>query len=287
MIAAINPAWLQSHPLPGPGEATDKNARGTLLAIGGSKVVPGIMRLVGEAAFRVGAGKVQLAVPGSAAIALGLSLPEAAVIGLECEDSGEIGGDLPVLHRERLGRSHALVIGPGMRQRSEITALLHGWLAGMNEGSAAVIDAGALIREALTRPDRLVLTPHPGELARLVGCERCEVEADPVRAARSTATLLGTTVVLKGRETIIAAPGDSLLSYRSEGSGLATSGSGDVLAGVIGGLLARGAAPLTAAAWGVWLHGEAGRNAAERIGPLGFLASDLLPLLPEGLAVAS
>jgi NAD(P)H-hydrate repair Nnr-like enzyme with NAD(P)H-hydrate dehydratase domain len=114
-------------------------------------------------------------------------------------------------------------------------------------------------------------------MAALMDCDEASVTADHARRA---ALRFGATVVLKASDTWIATPDAPMLHYRGGGPGLATGGSGDVLSGIIGGLLARGAAARDAAAWGVWLHGEAGRRLADRIGPLGFLARELLPVIP-------
>ena len=132
---------------------------------------------------------------------------------------------------------------------------------------------------------RAVLTPHHGELAYLTGQPEETIAARPEKAARDAASRFGAVVVLKHARTIVATPEGHALVHDSEAPGLATGGSGDVLSGVIGGLLARGAPPLVAAGWGVWLHGAAGCAAAEEIGPIGFLARDLLRHLPRLLAV--
>jgi len=133
----------------------------------------------------------------------------------------------------------------------------------------------------------MVMTPHQGEMAALTGIDADQIAADPVRIACDTARRFGAVIVLKAGETIVAPPDAAPLQYASDCTGLATGGSGDVLAGVIGGLLAQGADPVVAAAWGVWLHGEAGRAAADAIGPIGFLARDLAPLIPGLRASAS
>jgi NAD(P)H-hydrate repair Nnr-like enzyme with NAD(P)H-hydrate dehydratase domain len=124
------------------------------------------------------------------------------------------------------------------------------------------------------------MTPHHGELAELLDRSRAAITREPRAAARATAKAFGAIIVLKDHETIIADTDGSLLSSTAPTPGLGTAGSGDVLAGTIGGLLARGANPLLAAGWGVWLHGAAGLAAAGRSGALGFLASDMLRELP-------
>ena len=148
-----------------------------------------------------------------------------------------------------------------------------------------MIDAGALTglsAAAALAPlaGRLVLTPHEGEMAALLGVPGGEVEADPAAAARRAAAQWSATVALKGRDTYVASP-DGLV-WRHEGPvpGLGVSGSGDVLAGVIGGLLAQGAPPATATLWGVWLHAMAGRTLAEDVGPSGYLARELAARIP-------
>jgi hydroxyethylthiazole kinase-like uncharacterized protein yjeF len=132
---------------------------------------------------------------------------------------------------------------------------------------------------------RVVLTPHAGEMAMLLGVEKSEIEAAPQRIARQAAKKLRAVVALKGAETHIAGPtGGRTYCNRAGNIGLATSGSGDTLSGIIAGLAARGATPLQAAAWGVYLHGRAGDRLARRMGQLGFLARELLAEVPRLMA---
>jgi len=121
-----------------------------------------------------------------------------------------------------------------------------------------------------------VVTPHAGEMARLLDRDKALIEADPLAAAREAAAGLKGVVVLKGSETLVVSPDGRAWLHRGGVVGLATSGSGDVLAGIVGGLMARGAPPLAAAAWGVCVHAEAGRRLSVRVGPTGFLARELL-----------
>jgi hydroxyethylthiazole kinase-like uncharacterized protein yjeF len=125
-----------------------------------------------------------------------------------------------------------------------------------------------------------VITPHAGEMATILGMDKGEVERDPLAIARRAADELGAVVALKGPETFIASPEGEAYCYSSGNVGLATSGSGDVLAGIVGGLLARGADPLRAAAWAVYLHGEAGNALAATMGRIGFLARELADEIP-------
>lgn len=282
----IDAAWLRAHPLPLHGEGTDKNSRGHVVAIGGSRQVPGGLLLTGEAALRAGAGKIQLATVASCALGLGIALPEAGVIALGETGDGEIdAGEIAGL-RESLERCDSVVVGPGMTSTDRACALIDALLRGLLGQQNLLLDAVAIHatrgREQALCAYRgaLILTPNPDELASLLGCDDARIADDPTGCARAAAERLGAVTVCKGSETFVAAPDGALLHYGGGGTGLATGGSGDVLAGIIAALTARGAEPLTAAAWGVWLHGEAGRRLAKDVGPIGFLARELLPLVP-------
>lgn len=281
---ALDSNWLREHPLPAPSPHADKNARGRVFAVGGCSVVPGGLILTAEAALRVGAGKVQVATTADTALALGVAMPEIAVFGVEQDDSGEIAG-LPAHLVERISRSNALIIGPAMSE-GDAAAQIVGQL--LNEGFAGelVLDAAALMElipwsaQLGSRRRPAVLTPHIGEMAAMLGCEAEAIEADRHAAVRQAAARYGAVIVLKGSTSLIADRDGKLFAYAGGGVGLATGGSGDVLAGMAAGLAARGASPLDAALWAVWLHGEAGRRCGEQIGPLGFLARELLAHVP-------
>lgn len=292
-MTPLDAAWLAANPLPKPDGDTDKNARGRVLAAGGSEKVPGALRITGEAALRAGAGKLQLATPERVALHLGLHVPEAAVFPLPVNESGELAEACGERIAELLDRCDTLVLGPGMGLECPAQAIVEPVLARPGAGRTVVLDAAAIaaasqLEEAVRAHEgRIVLTPHPGEMAKLMGCDEARVAASPAAIVREAADRFAAVIVLKGPETHIACPGDDMLRYSGGGPGLATGGSGDALAGVIGGLLARGASPRVAAAWGVWLHGEAGRCLAERIGPLGFLGRELPGEIPALMASAS
>jgi hydroxyethylthiazole kinase-like uncharacterized protein yjeF len=127
---------------------------------------------------------------------------------------------------------------------------------------------------------RAVLTPHAGEMASLLGIEKEAVEDDPATVAREAAARFGVVVALKGPETWIAEPDGTLYHYSGGSVGLATSGSGDTLAGIVAGLAARGASAAHAAVWGAYLHGAAGQALARRLAPIGYLARELLDEVP-------
>lgn len=285
-MSAIDAAWIAAHPLPVHADGTDKNARGRVLIAGGSEQVPGALRLTGEAALRGGAGKVQLATIAAAAIPLGLLMPEAATIALPAGPSGEIAADAAPILRDAIGRCDAFILGPGMGERACAQALVEAVLGDLETDAWILLDAAAVACiDACGAPlsahaGRLVITPHHGEMAELSRWNADALAADPIAAAQEVAERYGAVVVLKAGATVVAAPGADVLRYAGGGVGLGTGGSGDVLAGLIGALLARGAEPRVAAAWGVWLHGEAGRQLAERVGPIGFLAREIARCVP-------
>jgi ADP-dependent NAD(P)H-hydrate dehydratase len=277
---------LRSMPLPDIDRSDDKDSRGRVLVIAGGPEVPGGAVLCGQATLRAGAGKLQLAAAGAWAQQLGFALPEARVIKV----AGTRGGDISRLALPALlklvGGVDATIIGPGMLDEATASDLAAGLIAGGPQTSL-VIDAAALtdLARHARQLDPLhvspVLTPHCGEMAAFLGIRKAEVETDPIGTALSAAELLGAVVVLKGKTTYIATPSGEVWRYDGGVVGLGTSGSGDVLAGLIGGLLARGAEPLKAALWGVFVHGAAGRVLSESIGTVGFLARELLPELPR------
>lgn len=284
-VLSLDSDWLRAHPLPVPDIAADKNSRGRVLAIGGCRTVPGGIQLTVEAALRAGAGKIQVATIDSAALALGIAMPEVAVFALPETDNGEIALRSAGALIDLLGRCDALVAGPAMSDAKAATRLT-GHLLSLCEAQM-VLDAAALMNlsdytdrlRALPRP--AVLTPHIGELAAMLDCAAGDIEQDRLVAVKEASDRFGAVCVLKGATSLIAAPGEEVFAYAGGGVGLATGGSGDVLAGIVAGLCARGTPPLEATLWAVWLHGEAGRRCAEQIGPIGFLARELLAHLPS------
>lgn len=283
---AVTADLLREMPLPQPSEFGDKDERGRVLVIAGSAEVPGGALLAGVAALRAGAGKLQIATAGSIAPHLGLAVPEALVIALPETAAGGLGDGALEAVLPRAQRCDAVVIGPGIMDEPGAAALAGG-LLGRVDGPAFVLDAAALMqlremREPLRRQGgRVVVTPHAGEMAGLLGIPRDTVVADPLGTARQAAAMLQSVVVLKGPTTCIVVPQGGAWSFSQGSVGLATSGSGDTLAGIVGGLLARGASPLHAALWGVYLHGEAGNRLGRVQGQLGFLARELLAEIPR------
>ena len=275
---ALDQAWLRAHPLPIPGDG-GKEERGRVLVVGGGLELVGAVILAGVAALRAGAGKLQLAVPEAAVVALSIAVPEARVFGLPQTPHGRPRAEGAQVLAETLKRSDALLIGPGMMDDGQglVRALLD-----LTPAPPMVLDAGALdaASDAPSRAGGLVLTPHSGEMAKLLGRDKAAVEADPLDAAREAARRFKAVIVMKGARTHVVGPDGAAGLYAGGGVGLGVSGSGDVLGGLITGLLARGAPPFEAAAWGVFLHGEAGARLSKSVGTLGFLAREIAAEVP-------
>ena len=278
----LDRALLRGWPLPASGGG-DKNARGSIFVVAGAPQMPGAAVLCATAALRAGAGRLQIGTCASVAAYVGSTVLEALVVALEETSSGAIATSNAPSIVERSGKTDALVIGPGLVDETASAALIAAVAGGLDV--PVVIDAAALACFA-DRTDvvahlagRAVLTPHCGEMASMLQRSREEIEADPAPFALDAARRFNAVVALKGETTYIADPHGELVRNEHGNAGLATSGSGDVLAGIIGGLLARGTPPLHAAAWGVYLHAKAGDVLAKRVG-FGFLARELLAEVP-------
>lgn len=287
----IDGQYLKNNPLPLPQGETDKDSRGRVIVVGGHREVPGGVLLAGVSALRAGAGKVQIATVESAAMGLAMALPEARVTGLPETESGDIAADNGARIEAMIQDEDAVLIGPGMLDDNHAGSLAATLLKTLDRVSI-VLDAAALtgLRRdtdlVQRRAGHLVMTPHAGEMATFLGIHRDEVIADPLGAAHRAAALTGSVVVMKGSCThIVDAQGQASVC-RHGNVGLATSGSGDTLAGIIVGLMARGAPPLLAAQWGVFIHAEAGERLRKRLGLLGYLAREIpaeIPGIMEGL----
>jgi ADP-dependent NAD(P)H-hydrate dehydratase len=276
---------LRSWPVPVPDDAADKTQRGTVLIVGGSIDVPGAIVLAGVAALRAGAGRLRLATSADALAALGVAMPEASVTALSSSTGGVLGKSAGVRASKLSRDASVALVGPGMVDRKATARFLDAFLK-PSRTTPLVIDARAAAgldhrHRPLVAAAPAVLTPHAGELASMMDTQREDVASDPPRHALEAAAAFGAVVVLKGSDTWIAAPDGDLFRYTGGRVGLATSGSGDVLAGIVAGLLARGADAVQAAVWAVFLHGEAGNVLAKRIGPLGFLARELPAEVPR------
>jgi hydroxyethylthiazole kinase-like uncharacterized protein yjeF len=291
----VTPSLLRGWPLPSAGEG--KYSRGAVTVIGGARATPGAVLLAGIAALRAGTGRLTLAVAESVAAQLAVSFPEAGVIGLpETRDGSVRGSGLDPIYAD-LESADAVLIGPGLDDADRTEELLRTLLkrdadggstgAGSGTGGATIVlDAFALgclprLAEDL-QPwhGRLILTPNPREAGILLGREMDRPESAVREIARQYQAVVSCQGFL-ARPPDGQAPDDPGLWEITTGyGGLGTSGSGDVLAGAIAGLRARGASDAQAACWGTHLHAAAADRLASRLGPLGFLARELTDELP-------
>ncbi|MFN3924014.1 MAG: NAD(P)H-hydrate dehydratase [Pseudarthrobacter sp.] len=288
----VTPSLLRDWPLPAPGE--DKYSRGLVLVIGGARATPGAALLAGAAALRAGAGKLTLAVAESVAVQVGVALPECGAMGLPETSSGSVTGEGLDLISSYLDSADAILVGPGLDDPDLAEDLLRALLereaaAGEKNdggGPAVVLDAfalGALVN-VQDRCDpwkgRLILTPNPKEAEILLGRDLKDLPADVVEIADRYQAVVSCQGLI-ARPSGPDAPEESELWKITTGyGGLGTSGSGDVLAGAIAGLRARGTTGPQAACWGTHLHAAAADRLASRLGPLGFLARELADELP-------
>jgi hydroxyethylthiazole kinase-like uncharacterized protein yjeF len=273
---------LRANPLPFHKNGDGKEARGRVLVIAGNARVPGAAILAGVSALRSGAGILQIATSASVASHIGVVVPEAMVVGFSETSGGEIDPSNTAEVVSLADSADAVVVGPGMMNEDALRPLVTALLA--RTKARIVLDAAAItcMRDGLAGLcgglNRTIITPHAGEMARLLKIRRDDVEHDPLQAAHRAAAYAG-VVVMKGAETYVV--GDGTWRARFGSVALATSGSGDVLAGILGGILARGTEPNLAALWAVYLHGEAGRLLRLRHGSVGTLARELADEVPR------
>jgi hydroxyethylthiazole kinase-like uncharacterized protein yjeF len=281
----VTSAVLRGWPLPAPG--SDKEQRGRIVIAAGSDQTPGAVLLAAEAAIRAGAGKLQVATVANLAPHVAVALPEALVMGLPDVD-GDISPDAADQIAELASSASALLLGPGARNADLCRALVRAVLPRLN--CPVILDAAALAAVGEDRAavhhlgGRAVLTPNRRELALTTGTSPDEAGA---RAAALTLDLARTaqaTVTCGGADTWTASPDGRLWCDQAGGAGLAVSGSGDVLAGIVAGLVARGASPEQAAVWANHLHGRAGDRLSASVGRLGYLAREIPAEVPKVLA---
>lgn len=292
-VVTLTKKVLRQWLLPQPSAGGDKEERGRVLIVGGAPEMPGAIVLSATAALRAGAGKLQIATVKSVRSFVAQDMPEAFVYALPETRRGGITtgrtGAAQILI-EAANNVDAVLFGPGMTDEEGVTKLLLEVLPHI-EKTCVVLDAAALAclsehRDLLKHLNgRAIITPHAGEMASITGIDKEQIEADKQNIAAQWARELGAVVALKGRETFIAAPNiNKIFRNRTGNVGLATSGSGDTLSGIVAGLAARGCAPVQAAAWSVYLHGRAGEHLSERHGRLGYLARELLAEIPVCMA---
>ncbi len=282
-IGLIAPGVLER--LPRRDSSSTKFVSGHVLVAGGSRGLTGAPRMAAEASMRAGAGYVTAFVPASLqSVLAGAATPELMTRGLPDDDGAlAVEGAAGVL--EASARGGALALGPGLGRHAGAIAFARA-LAG-EAGVPMVLDADGLnahagrLADLAARRAPTVLTPHAGELGRLLECDSAEIERERLRHVRAGAEAAAAVGVRKGDDTLIAQPDGTVAVSPGASPALATAGTGDVLTGVIAALLAQGLDAFTAAAAGVWLHAEAGRQAARRLGAAeGVIASDVIAALP-------
>ncbi len=259
-----------------PREAdSHKGTYGTLLSVCGSYGMAGAAVLAAKAALRCGTGLMVAAVPETVYPIIAVAVPEAVCAPYVGGGARAAGDLLP-----RLQSATALLVGCGLGQSTGTRELVHALLS--EARCPIVLDADGInlvarhidIRETVHAP--LIITPHPKELSRLLGCSVQEVQSARLAAAHRAVELTGATVVLKGHHTIVVAPTGEEWVNTTGNPGMAVGGSGDVLAGMIAGLAAQGLSPFDAARCGVYLHGAAGDRAAARLSQHAMLPSDII-----------
>jgi hydroxyethylthiazole kinase-like uncharacterized protein yjeF len=275
----LDRAALHAHPLP-PIVNGDKETKGRILIVAGSREVPGAALLTATGAMRAGAGKLQIATVASVAVPVGVAMPEAMVIGFPEDEDGGFEASAAKGLGQLAVKVDAVVAGPGMVSGDACNRIAAALLGSRTE---LTLDAALLHALRPAAHDRLtppLLLPHSGEMASLLDCDEDLIERDPLGCGRRAAELYRSIVLVKGPTSHVVTPEGDFWTYEAGTPGLGVSGSGDVLAGIVGGLLARGAEPLDALLWAVWLHGEAGAALAKRVGPIGFLAREIAGEVP-------
>jgi hydroxyethylthiazole kinase-like uncharacterized protein yjeF len=287
-IGLIDPTVLDA--LPRRGADSTKFSSGHVLVVGGSRGLTGAPRMASYAAMRAGAGYITACVPvSSQTVIASAGPPELMTHGLPDDDDGGVSADGVESVLEAAKRGGALALGPGLGR--SVGAVAFARQLAREADVALVLDADGLnahagrLTELAGRRAPTVLTPHAGELGRLLELDGNEIARERLRYARAAAEQAGAVVVLKGDDTLIAHPSGRVAVSPGGSPALATAGTGDVLTGVIAALLSQGLDPFTAAAAGVWLHAAAGREAARRQGaPEGVIASDVIAALPAARA---
>jgi hydroxyethylthiazole kinase-like uncharacterized protein yjeF len=265
-----------------------KFSSGNVFIIGGSHGLTGAPSMAALAAMRAGAGYVTVGAPQSLELSFTVRLLEAMMVGLP-ERNGSLTPSALQPALEAIDRADAVVIGPGIGKNESAQELARELVERIDV--PLVVDAdglnalagGAMEELARIRRWPTVMTPHAGELGRMLGIDSKEIAAHRLKYAREAAAKAKAIIVLKGDDTLVATPNGRVAVSRGFAPALATAGTGDVLAGVIGAMLAKGLAPAHAAAAGVYAHLRAGQIAAAPDGPDGVIASDVIRALPAAL----
>lgn len=277
--------WPEPVALPDRPEDAHKGDFGRVTLLAGSRTFTGAAYLTSAASLRGGAGQARLVVGSSIHPILAVKCTEVEVASVPDDGSGSLGQAGLAETLEHFSWGTAGVIGPGLGRNPSTWQLVLALLSGVRlptvvdaDGLNALADERDLLQRLGDNGRTRILTPHPGEMARLVQRSTAEVQANRLDVTATAARRWGAVVVLKGAHTVVAAPGGALAVDPHAVPALASGGTGDVLAGLIGALLAQGTEPFAAAVTGVYVHAAAGRAAAR--GTSGLVASELLPAIP-------
>ena len=287
-LELMTPAWAASV-LPRRASAAHKGTFGRALVVAGSRSYIGAAYLAATAAARTGAGLVTVATPESLIAPVAARAPEPTYLPLPESSAGVVSPEAASLVLESLAGYSALLVGCGMGQASATREMVERLLYSDTPLPPTVVDADGLNILSMTRgwwerfSAEAIVTPHPGEMARLTGDSSSAIQGDRVGKATESAVNWNKVTVLKGAHTVVAFPGGRAMLSPFANPGLASAGTGDVLAGAIAGLLSQGRTPEDAAALGVYLHGTAGERVRDELGDTGMIASDLLTALPRAI----
>lgn len=284
-LELMTPGWA-SQRLPQRPSSSHKGSFGRTLVMAGSRNFIGAAYLASTAATRAGAGLVTIALPESIQMAVAAKAIEPTYLPLPETSSGVLSPEAIGVIADNLPQYEAMLIGCGLGMNHNTIIVVERLLDPDFSLPPTVVDADGL--NILAHIDNwwerfaasAIVTPHPGEMARLTGTSIGEVQSDRLGVARESAAKWNKIVVLKGAHTVVAYPDDRAMISPFANAGLASAGTGDVLSGVIAGLLSQGLTLEDAAALGVFVHAQAGENVRQRLGDTGMLASDLLPELP-------
>jgi NAD(P)H-hydrate epimerase len=278
--------WVVEHFPKRPPDA-HKGTFGTVLVVAGSSGFTGAAAMSAEAVLRSGAGLCTLAVPASLQDIMAAKLTEVMTRPLPETEVRSISSTALEGVLDLCEKANAVVLGCGLGTHQETCKFVCDFIRAV--AKPVVVDADGL--NCLSKATdvlegghaEMVITPHPGEMARLLGTTTAEIQSDRIGAARQASNRFHCITVLKGARTVIADPTGRVFINTTGNSGMATGGTGDILAGIIGGLLAQGISPLEAAVCGTYIHGLAGDITASDVGQVGMIAGDLLRALPRAL----
>jgi len=275
-------------PLPQRPPDGNKGDFGKVLVVGGSRVMSGAPCMAAKAAYRSGAGLVRIAVPLAVWDIVAIKIDECLTDGLAQTRTGTLSDKAVPQLTKASNWADVVILGPGLSQEKETSETIRKFVAKLDK--ALVLDADGLnafrdgriekLKLARSKAANRVLTPHPGEMARLLGISIPDVQRDRAGAAADCARRSGCVAVLKGAGTLVC-DGGRLYKNTTGNPGMATGGTGDVLSGVIGALLGQGLSAFDAECLGVYLHGLAGDLAAERLGMHSLMAGDMIEELPN------